>query len=380
MKSNASRVAKKVHGLFLQRQLFSSYRKTPGQKPGTAIFTGSKKLDKVILTLHDYDSEHFESLKVNHIEECRPWLDKKSNTWIHVQGLHNVEALRSIWEYFDLHPLVREDIVHTSQRAKIEHYPNYIFIVLKVIKRKSSGTGSESLTHEQISIVLGKDWVLTFQESDDPIFSPLLQRIEVPSNRFRRYGGDYLAYAIMDMVVDHYFESLDLIGETLEEIEDHVLTNPQEEQIQQIHNLRRDLIHFRKSVRPLRDSVNSLMREESDLMSEDVKVFLRDVVDHIIQVVESIETGREMIFGLYDMYNTALSNRMNEVMKVLTIIATIFIPLTFVAGIYGMNFNPDVSPYNMPELNWYYGYPVAMGVMLFLALLMTLYFRRKKWL
>ncbi|NBC02814.1 MAG: magnesium/cobalt transporter CorA, partial [Bacteroidetes bacterium] len=196
----------------------------------------------------------------------------------------------------------------------------------------------------------------------------------------RKFGSDYLAYALIDTIVDHYYQALDLIGQSIEDIEELVIGDPQEKHLQKIHLLRRQLVHFRKSVWSLRDGLNTLIRDESPLISDEVKVFIRDVYDHLVQVIDSIETSREMVFGLYDMYMSGLSNRMNEVMKVLTIIATIFMPLTFVAGIYGMNFNPEASPLNMPELNWYYGYPAAWIVMLILAVIMAFYFKRKGWL
>lgn len=233
---------------------------------------------------------------------------------------------------------------------------------------------------EQISFVLGSNFILSFQESDEPIFEPVLKRLETTGTRLRRLGVDYLAYALLDNVVDHYFSALDQIGESIESIEELVITNPKPEHLQNIHSMRRDLIYFRKSVWSLRDGINSLLRDETPLISNEVKVFLRDVYDHVVQVIDSIENQREMVYSLYDMYMSALSNRMNEVMKVLTIIATIFIPLTFIAGIYGMNFNPEASRWNMPELSWPWGYPAVMVLMLILGLLMVVYFKKKRWL
>jgi len=269
--------------------------------------------------------------------------------------------------------------VSTSQRPKVEIYPNAVFIVLRMIKRQEGDNGDMNVHTEQISIVLGENYVLSFQESDDPIFEPVLKRLELTTTRLRKFGPDYLAYALADNIVDHYFYSLDVINENIERIEEEILAEPKEEQLQKIHALRRDLIYFRKSVWSLRDGVNSLIRDDVSLISKDVKVFLRDLYDHIVQVVDSMETNREMVFGLYDMYMSGLSNRMNEVMKVLTIIATIFIPLTFIAGIYGMNFDPAVSPLNMPELSWYYGYPFSILLMVILTGGMIYYFKRKGW-
>jgi magnesium transporter len=275
---------------------------------------------------------------------------------------------------------VQEDIVHTSQRPKVEPYDDAVFLVMRLITHKPTDNGSKVLYSEQVSIVLGKNYVLSFQESDNPIFEPILKRLELPNTRLRRLGPDYLAYALIDCIVDHYFSSLDLISESIEEIEEELISEPNKHHLHRIHSLRSDLMVFRKSVWSLRDGINSLIRDESPLISEEVKLFLRDVYDHLIQVIDNIENSREMIYSLYDMYMSTLSNKMNEVMKVLTIIATIFIPLTFVAGIYGMNFNPESSPMNMPELNWYWGYPASLAIMIVIAIIMLFYFRKKRWL
>ena len=355
-------------------------RKPPGQIPGTAIHTGHQRLDEVLMTVHDFDERHYEIIQINKIEKSEPYIQDPSKTWIQVRGLHEIEKLQTVWDFFNLHPLVQEDIVNTSQRPKVEVYPDHIFLVLRMIKHHDVDEAGSQLHTEQISIVLGKDYLLSFQESDDPIFDPILRRLETSKTRLRKMGPDYLAYALTDTVIDHYFHVLDEIGESIERIEEKVLNDPQPEILQEIHSLRRDLIYFRKSIWSLRDGINSLIRDDLPLISEDVKVFLKDIYDHIIQVIEIVETNREIVFGLFDIYMSSLSNRMNEVMKVLTIIATIFIPLTFVAGIYGMNFNPDVSPFNMPELNWFYGYPFSLLLMTCITGGMIFYFWRKDWI
>ena len=380
MKSNAQRVTDKLQSLFTTSQTKRLHRKTPGQIPGTAIHTGEQKLDKVLMTVHDFDHEHFDSIPIEKIEKSEPYLQSVSKTWIQVNGLHDIEKLKTVWEYFDLHPLIQEDIVSISQRPKVEFYPNAIFTVLRMITPKKTENGRMKLHTEQISIVLGKNFVLSFQESDEPVFNPVLKRLELPTTRLRKFGPDYLAYALMDTVVDHYFHALDLIGESIERVEEQIVDRPKPQNLQNIHALRRDIIYLRKSVWSLRDGINSLMRDDSPLISNEVKVFLRDVYDHVVQVIDSIETNREMVFGLFDMYMSGLSNKMNEIMKVLTIIATIFIPLTFIAGIYGMNFDPEVSPFNMPELNWYYGYPFSLLLMALLTGSMLYFFKRKGWI
>ncbi|PKD44872.1 magnesium/cobalt transporter CorA [Rhodohalobacter barkolensis] len=379
MNKASKKAAHKFQSIFSSGHLRRHHRKPPGQVPGTAIHTGVQRLDEVLMTVHDFDESHYDIIPIQKIEKSEPFLQNKSKTWIQIRGLHDIEKLKTVWNYFELHPLVQEDIVSTSQRPKVEHYPNAVYIVLRMIKQHEGDNGNYNVQTEQISIVLGDNYVLSFQESDEPIFDPILKRLELTTTRLRKFGPDYLAYALADNIVDHYFYALDVINENIEKIEEEILDDPREEQLQKIHALRRDLIFFRKSVWSLRDGINSLIRDDLPLISTEVKVFLRDLYDHIVQVVDSMETNREMVFGLYDMYMSGLSNRMNEVMKVLTIIATIFIPLTFIAGIYGMNFNSEVSPYNLPELNWYFGYPFSLGLMVLLTGGMIYYFKRKSW-
>jgi magnesium transporter len=379
MKKQVKKVVAKSSGLFHGKIPRQRNRKPPGQAPGTIVYTGQKKLENVILKVHDFDEAHFKSITIENLDDVEPYLASESKTWIQVQGLHDVESLQKIWDYFELHPLIREDIVNTTQRAKVEDYTNQIFVVMRMISQESVENGLPHIRNEQLSIVLGENYVLSFQESDSEIFAPVLKRIETPNTRLRQFGPDYLAYALIDNIVDHYFHALDDVAEAIELLEDRIIENPESSLLNSIHLLRRDLIFFRKAVWPLRDSINSLIRDENTLIKQETKIYIRDVYDHLIQVIDSTENYREMIYSLYDMHMSGLSNKMNEVMKVLTIIATIFIPLTFVAGIYGMNFNTDLSPLNMPELNWYYGYPASLAVMILMALLMIYYFKRKSW-
>jgi magnesium transporter len=359
-------------------QRFGS-RKAPGQAPGTLQHTGIRRMAKVLMTVHDYSETQYDAIPITEIETSAPYLTDSTKTWIQVQGLHDIEQLKKVWDYFELHPLIQEDIVSITQRPKVEFYGDVVFIVLRMIaagKRELD----EGFRTEQISLVVGRNFVLSFQESDDPIFDPVIKRLALDNTRLRKLGIDYLAYALVDNVVDHYFAALDAIGETIESVEEVVIDSPKQENLQTIHGLRRDLIYFRKSVWSLRDGINSLLRDEMPLFSGEVKIFMRDVYDHVVQVIDSIENQREMVFSLYDMYMSSLSNRMNEVMKVLTIIATIFIPLTFIAGIYGMNFNPVAGKWSMPELNWAWGYPASLGVMVVVAFVMIFFFKRKDWL
>lgn len=379
MKRKKRKSTKKFKSLFSVTSQRKVRRKIPGQAPGTVLHTGAQTMDTISILVHDYSESHYESIPIVAIESSASYLNESSKTWIQVQGLHDVEQLKKIWDYFELHPLIQEDIVSISQRPKVEPYDDVVFVVMRLMLSSSSG-GKEDIRTEQVSLVLGSNYVLSFQESAEPIFEPVIRRLMLEKTRIRNFGVDYLAYALIDNVVDHYFTALDLIGDNLEKLEELVIEQPKSEMLQNIHSMRRDLIIFRKSVWSLRDGINSLIRDESPLMSSDVKVFLRDVYDHVVQVIDSIENQREMVFSLYDMYMSSLSNRMNEVMKVLTIMSTIFIPLTFIAGIYGMNFNPSVGFMNMPELNWAWGYPFSLGLMMIVAIGLIFFFKRKGWL
>ena len=370
------RIIKPFKGLrSLHRNNQSS--KKPGSAPGTVEHIGRKRVDEVTITIHDYDESHVDRIPIDTIEDSRPYLDNPSKTWIKVQGLHDVQKLKTIWSYFDLHPLIQEDIVNTSQRPKVEQYDNCTFIVMRMLYYSKE---QQAIDKEQISIILGENFVLSFQESDQPIFEPVVERLNIAKSRMRTFGPDYLAYALIDNVTDHYFSILNVLGEQLEDIEDELMDDPDEKTFQRIHALRKEVSFARKSIWPTRDMLNAIIRDESDFIEDSTKLFIRDVYDHIVQIIDNIENYRELIMGMHDMYMSYVSNKMNEVMKVLTIIATIFIPLTFVAGIYGMNFNPEASPYNLPELNWYWGYPAFWGVMIVLATIMVIFFKRKDWL
>lgn len=364
--------------LFNQPSAGSVQRKKPGQPPGTLLHTGEQKLDKMLMKVHDYDANRYDSFTIEALDPAAAYLRPSSKTWIQIQGLHDITELRKVMDYFELHPLVQEDIVSINQRPKVEPYGDIIFVVARMITTRQKGAEIE-LKSEQVSLVLGKNFVLSFQESDDPLFDPVIRRMLVANTRLRRHSIDFLAYALLDNLVDHYFSALDFINETIEAMEERVLEDPDPADLQSIHALRRDLVFFRKSAWSLRDGINGLIRDESPLISPEIKVYLRDVYDHLVQVIDSIESQRELVFSLYDMYTSSLSDRMNEVMKVLTVISTLFIPLTFIVGVYGMNFNPDSSAWNMPELNWAFGYPAAWGLMLVITASMLYYFKRKGW-
>jgi magnesium transporter len=342
-----------------------------GLPPGTLVHVGERKAEKVKITIIDYDRENFEVKEVEMIEECFPFSDKPTVTWINVDGLQEVEIVEKIGVHFGIHSLIMEDILHTGQRPKAEDLGDYLFIVLKMIYNDED---EDEIMGEQVSLILGKNYVISFQERGGDIFNPIRNRIRNGKGRIRKAGADYLAYALIDAIVDQYFLVLEKFGEKIESLEGELVTNPTPETVQLIHKLKRDLIFLRRSVWPLREVISVLERGESPLITKPTGIYLRDVYDHTIQVIDTIETFRDMVSGMLDIYLSSVSNRMNEVMKVLTIIATIFIPLTFIAGIYGMNFK------FMPELEWHWGYPTALIVMLVVVGFMVMYFRRKRWL
>ncbi|MFH1863423.1 MAG: magnesium/cobalt transporter CorA [bacterium] len=351
--------------------------KTIGLAPGSLVYVGEKKLEKPRISVIDYDRDKFQEKEVKNEEECFPFKDSPMVTWINIDGLHDTNIIKKVGDRFDVHHLIQEDIVNTSQRPKLEEADNYIFIVLKMLYFDDTENETKA---EQVSIVLGTNFVISFQEEEGDVFNPIRERIRTSKGRLRKYGADYLAYLLMDAVVDNYFIILEKLGEKIESIEDELVADPTTEKLQTIQSLKRDMIFLRKSVWPLREIISGLQRSESSLIQDSTTVYLRDLYDHTIQVIDTIESLRDMVSGMLDIYMSSLSNKMNEVMKVLTIIATIFIPITFVAGIYGMNFDREASMLNMPELGWPFGYIFALGIMVAIALGMVAYFRRKKWL
>jgi magnesium transporter len=345
--------------------------KKAGLSPGTLIHIGEKKTEQVKMQVIDYDEEHLEEKDLASIEECLHLKDSPTVSWINIDGIHQVDVIEKIGKIFSLHPLILEDILNTGQRPKIDDLEDYIFVVLKMLSYDSD---ENQLRMEQISLVLGKNFVLSFQENTGDVFGPVRDRIRKAKGRIRKMGPDYLAYALLDAIVDNYFLVLEKLGEEIELLEEDLVSHPTPETVQKIHNLKRELIFLRKSVWPLREVINVLEKTETDLIKNQTLIFLRDIYDHTIQVIDTVETFRDMVSGMLDIYLSSVSNRMNEVMKVLTIIATIFIPLTFIAGVYGMNFKA------MPELEISWGYPAVLVIMAAIGVMMLMMFRRKRWL
>ncbi|MDD5079755.1 MAG: magnesium/cobalt transporter CorA [Candidatus Omnitrophica bacterium] len=350
--------------------------KTIGQAPGSIIYVGEKKIEEPRISIIDYDEKSFQEKEVKNVEECFPFKESPTITWINIDGLHDTDIISKIGNYFGIHHLILEDIANTSQRPKFEESGKYIFVVLNMLYFDEKDNETKA---EQVSFVFGTNFVISFQEQEGDVFNPIRGRIRDNKGRIRKSGADYLAYVLVDAVVDNYFIILEKLGEKIANMEDELVANPSARKLQTIQDLKRDIIFLRKSVWPLREIISGLQRTESDLLQDSTAAYLRDLYDHTIQVIDTIESLRDMVSGMLDIYMSSISNKMNEVMKVLTIIATIFIPLTFIAGIYGMNFNPDVSFFNMPELNWKFGYMFAWGVMFSVASAMVIYFKKKRW-
>ena len=342
-----------------------------GLPPGTLVYVGEKKVEKVIITVFNYDSEQYEEKELKSIEECFPYKDRPNVTWINIEGIHQAEIMEKIANHFGIHSLVMEDILNTGQRPKMDDMDDYVYVVLKMLNYNED---DDEIDAEQISIILGQNFVISFQEKEKDVFEPIRERIRKNKGRIRKKGADYLAYALLDSVVDNYFTILEKIGERIEFLEEELVENPSTKTLQEIHGLKREMIFLRKSIWPVREVISGLERGESSLIKETTVIYLRDVYDHTIQVIDTVETFRDMLSGILDVYLSSISNKMNEVMKVLTIIATIFIPLTFLAGVYGMNFR------YMPELEWRWGYFTALFLMAVVGIGMVIYVRKKKWL
>ena len=353
-------------------RLFKRSRKKLGLSPGTLIHVGDQKIENVKISMMNYDQGQLIEKEIENVEDSFPYRDTPPVTWINVDGLHDVDIIEKIGRHFGIHPLTLEDIVNTGHRPKAEDFEDYEYIVLKML------TYDENHNHisaEQISFILGPHFLISFQETEGDVFNFVRERIRKAKGRIRKSGCDYLAYALIDAVVDHYFLVLEKMGEKIERLEEDLLGDTQADKpLQIVHHLKREMIFFRKQVWPIREILSYLMKEETSLIQETTQIFIRDLYDHTIQVMDTIESFRDVVSGLQDLYLSAVSNRMNEVMKVLTIMATIFIPLTFIAGIYGMNFE------YMPELKWHWAYPALWILLLAIAVFMIFWFKKKKWL
>jgi magnesium transporter len=343
--------------------------KKAGLLPGSLIHVGKTYAEKSKITVTRYNETSYSETEISSLAELGAAKDEQVTTWITIDGLQNTELLEEIGNIYGLHPLVLEDILNADQRPKMEDYCDYLYVVL----RNFSGQSNGDISSEQISIILGGNYVISFREKESSIFEPIKERLSRNKGRIRKSGADYLVHAIIDNIVDNYFIVLEKLEEKIEFLEDDLVKRTTPVTLQTMHELKRELILLRKSLWPLREAISALERSDSQLISESTGVYFKDIFDHVIAVIDTVETFRDMLSGMLDIYLSSVSNKLNEVMKVLTIIATIFMPLTFLAGVYGMNFK------FMPELEWRWGYFGVWGVMLVIALSMVFYFKRKKW-
>ncbi len=342
-----------------------------GLPPGTLVHLGPQKEGPIKITLFDYDANNFIEQDIHDVQECYPFRDKPSITWINVDGIHKVDVIKDLGKNFGLHPLVLEDIVNTNQRPKLEDYGNYLYVVLKMLHKDKQ---SDEIIVEQVSLIVGNNFVISFQETTHgDVFDPIRQQIRAEKGRLRKMGADYLAYALIDTVIDYYFVVLETMGEKIESLEEETVTNPNQRTLHNIHILKRDMLFLRRAIWPLREVLTGLGRSPG-LISDSIALYLRDAYDHTIQIMDNIENYREMLSGMLDIYLSSINNRLNEIIKVLTIITTIFMPLSVITGLYGMNFK------FIPGSDTQSGFYEVIGLMLSIAFLMLLYFKRKKWI
>ena len=342
-----------------------------GLPPGSLVHVGVVHGMETRISIIDYNMEAIEERTVESIEEILKYRGKDTVTWVNIEGLGNVELIGAIGEHFNIHPLILEDILHTHQRPKLEEYGDYLYCVLKGI---SLVKNKFAVDYEQISILILDDFVFTFKEKQDELLEPVKRRLRSSKGHFRSQGADYLTYVILDTIVDSYFTLQDSLDEIIDSVEEELLTDPTPETLTSIQAIKRELIYIRRSISPLRELLNAILRSGSPLIKEKTLIYFRDISDHVLRISESVESSRDMVAGLLDIYITTINNKMNEIMKVLTVFASIFIPLTFITGIYGMNFE------FMPELKWKWAYPVLWVAFITIPIFLLFYFKKKKWL
>ncbi|MES2138701.1 MAG: magnesium/cobalt transporter CorA [Bacteroidota bacterium] len=340
-----------------------------GAPPGTVVYSGKDTSEKVKITLIEYNETQFIEKNFYNFSECLESVDPNMVKWINVDGIHKVELIEMIGKHFNIHPLTLEDIVNTNQRSKFEDYDSYVVSIMKMIYYE------DEIHSEQLSVILLEGMVISFQEiHGGDAFDMIRNRIRQGKGRIRKMGADYLAYALLDAVVDCYFTILEKFGDKIELLEEELMEEPTKQTLKQLHHMKREMIFLRKAVWPMRELINNLERSETELIKPSTDIYLRDLHDHAVRVIDTVETFRDLLSGMMDIYLSSVSNRMNEVMKVLTIITTIFVPVTFIVGVYGMNFD------FMPELHSKWGYPLTWFVIIITIGSLLIYFRRKKWM
>jgi len=343
-----------------------------GLAPGTAVFTGVRKMDNIEIFVTQYDDNQCNDFTPKSIDALIKLLETlEGNIWVNIDGLHDEESIVAFCNHLDIHKLTIEDLVSVGQRPKLEEFEDYLYMVVKMFQLQND---SKNIDIEQISFLLKTNLLITFQEKTGDVFQSIRGRLQDPKAMIRKRGTDYLLYALLDAVVDHYFVIIENLSLELENLEELLLNQPSKERLNELHHIRREILTLRRSAYPMREVVSRFEKIEAPKISEDTKIFIRDLYDHTIQTIETIEVFRDIAAGLLDLYMNSAANKMNEIMKLLTIISTIFIPLSFLAGVYGMNFE------NMPELKSHYGYFIFLGVLFSIFLGMLYYFKRKNWL
>ena len=355
----------------IRKKILRPRRKTPGLPPGSLVYTGDRKSPIAHVTMLDYDEHRVVEKELARVDDCIPFKDAQTVTWINADSVTEPGLMENFGRVMGFHALMLEDILNTDQRPKFEDYGNYIYIVVKMLDYDVKKGEIET---EQLSLILGPNYMISFQERAGDFFDPLRERIRKSLGRVRKLGADYLAYAILDIIVDHYFVVLEKLGEKIEQLEDIVITDPRENTARAVHAVRREMIFVRKSVWPLREVVTSMQRSESDLIRESSAVYFRDLQDHIMQVTDGVDTFRDLLNGMLDSYYSTITTRTNSVVKVLTLFSAIFMPLTFITGLFGMNFR------NFPELEWHYGFQGSLILMVVVIISMVAIFKWKKWL
>lgn len=342
-----------------------------GLPPGSLVHTGDKGIGSIKISLFDYDANNLIEKKDASLKECLIHLGTPSNTWINIHGIDDSVAIETIGRHFGLHPLLLEDIMSSGQQSKIDNYKDTIYIV---VRRLIYNEQKQETEDEQVSLILGKNFVISFLESHNNVFTPIRERLHNSKSRLRQRGSDYLCYSLIDCLVDNYFLILEKVDDKLEALEEELFQKPTPKTLQRMHHTKREIVLLRRAIWPMREVISSFRRMESPLLQDSTKLYIQDVYDHTIQAIDTIESFRDITSGMLDIYLSNLSQRMNEIMKVLTIVATIFVPLTFIASLYGMNFK------YIPELGWEWGYPSVLGVMFIISISMLYYFRRKGWI
>ena len=352
----------------MKRYGFSAQK--TGLPPGTLVHVGQLRSEQAVLSALLYNASEVQEQTVP-LSDVGTLAGRQGIIWVHLSGLSQVSAVERLGAVFGIHALALEDVLNTNQRPKIEDYGHYLYVAIKMLHYK---TGSSEVLCEHVNLILGQDFVLSFQESQEPFFAAVRERIKNSPDRFYHHGAGYLAYTLMDTIIDYYFVVLEQLGERIEAVEDLLIKQPQDDLLPAIHELKSELLFLRRSVWPLREVVAGMERSGSPLFTDGALLYIRDVYDHTVQVIETLEAYRDMTGSMVDIYLSGVSNRMNEVVKMLTAISTIFMPLTFLAGLYGMNFK------HMPETEWTYSYPVVVVIMAFIGLSMYRYFKNKRWI